>query len=255
MKSLLSYFSLKNRLPYQINRESNRLPNEDPSRPHSSESILKPGELGIIIPQPQKPTAENWPYWISSINEPTGLLKTVSGFRTSSSESINKSEIETVPTLTKEERFLKVQKFLEKRKRKNSTKKIRYQYRQQLAEKRIRYQGRFVKAEDARKLILDGQQVTAKDKTELNKLLDDDAEKVLLAKYTSNLKLRKRIFKTEHDNSVVNNLFGGERKFSSNSSGSSSGMNLLANTIQEFNLNNTTNEIKAQVKTSSIIKL
>jgi hypothetical protein len=49
-----------------------------------------------------------------------------------------------VGTITLEERRVKVQKFLEKRKRRNFKKKISYMCRKKVADKRVRIKGRFV---------------------------------------------------------------------------------------------------------------
>lgn len=49
-----------------------------------------------------------------------------------------------IGTITVEERKLKVQKFLEKRKRRNFKKKISYMCRKKVADQRVRVKGRFV---------------------------------------------------------------------------------------------------------------
>lgn len=54
------------------------------------------------------------------------------------------ANITKIGTITVEERRLKVQKFLEKRKRRVYTKKISYLCRKRVADQRERYKGRFV---------------------------------------------------------------------------------------------------------------
>ncbi len=230
-----------------------------PARPNSGETSGN----AIIVPQPRKPNTAVWSYWMNYMRMSTALVSNLPGVRSSSSESVDsgvKSEgaqgPETTPIyprkLSKEERALKVQKYLEKKKRKTNAKKIRYQYRQQLAARRIRFQGRFVKATEAKDLILKGAPVTAKDRTELNKLFEEDKDQELIRKYNENLRLHtiKPIFKTTHDTSVVDRLSGSEYNSSSSSSeGSSlgSGMSPLIETMRDINLNNGIEEQCAKI--------
>ena len=60
-----------------------------------------------------------------------------------------------IGTLSQEERRLKVQKFLEKRKRRNFKKKISYMCRKKVADQRIRVKGRFVSKVQASALLED----------------------------------------------------------------------------------------------------
>mgnify|MGYP001071345129 CR=1 FL=1 len=57
-----------------------------------------------------------------------------------------------IGTCTPEERKTKVQKFLEKRKRRKFTKSISYECRKRVADSRLRIKGRFVKKEQAEAL-------------------------------------------------------------------------------------------------------
>eukprot|EP00826_Nyctotherus_ovalis_P044593 TRINITY_DN4824_c0_g1_i5.p1 TRINITY_DN4824_c0_g1~~TRINITY_DN4824_c0_g1_i5.p1 ORF type:complete len:203 (-),score=54.60 TRINITY_DN4824_c0_g1_i5:80-688(-) len=195
----------------------------------------------------------------------TALVDDLSSYRSSSSESAGiKSEgspsVEAAVLcprkLSKAERTAKVLKYLEKKKRKNNEKKIRYQYRQELADKRIRYQGRFVKASEVKSLILKGAQVTVKDKTELNKLFEEDKDAELIAKYNQSVK-SKPIFKTTYDPSIVNSLSLGARKSSSSSNSSSSHINPLIKTMKDMDLNSMGSEQCADIdiEAPSILKL
>eukprot|EP00826_Nyctotherus_ovalis_P038997 TRINITY_DN3706_c0_g4_i7.p1 TRINITY_DN3706_c0_g4~~TRINITY_DN3706_c0_g4_i7.p1 ORF type:complete len:281 (+),score=85.16 TRINITY_DN3706_c0_g4_i7:171-1013(+) len=185
----------------------------------------------IIIPKPRKPDTTAWSYWMNYMKMSTALVNNLSGGNSSSSESLDsgvKSEggRRSFPKLTKQERALKVEKYLEKKRRKNGAKKIRYQYRQELADKRIRFQGRFVKPAEAKDLIMQGVAVTVKDKSELTKLFEEDKDQELLERYNENLRKKnlKRIFKTVYDTSVVDRLSSGDHSsYSSSSSLSSSG--------------------------------
>lgn len=64
-----------------------------------------------------------------------------------------------VGLLTESERKVKVQRYLDKKKRRKGEKSVRYECRQDLASKRFRYQGRFIRFEDLHKykgkLIID----------------------------------------------------------------------------------------------------
>ncbi len=265
MRSLLSclQFSLGHqRSPSQPdgNEPHNTSNGSDTTRPPSTEapafgvsehmtgrSDSDGGGVRILVPQPRKPNAPIWSYWMNYMRMSNALVSNLPGMRSSSSESGDSgvrsegacpAEGPYPRRLTKEERAAKVQRYLEKKKKKNNTKKIRYQYRQQLAARRIRFQGRFVKASEAKDLILQGAPVTAKDKTELNKLFEEDKNQDLIRKYEENLRLHtaKPIFRTTHDTSVIDRL-------SSDSSGSSgaegscgSGMSPLIETMKDVNL-------------------
>jgi hypothetical protein len=60
-----------------------------------------------------------------------------------------------IGTLTVEERRMKVQKYLEKRKRRNFAKKISYMCRKKVADQRIRVKGRFVSKVQAESILSD----------------------------------------------------------------------------------------------------
>ena len=64
-----------------------------------------------------------------------------------------------VGLLTESERKVKVDRYLDKKKRRKGEKSVRYECRQDLASKRFRYQGRFIRFEDLHKykgkLIID----------------------------------------------------------------------------------------------------
>uniref|UniRef100_A0A7S3NVU2 CCT domain-containing protein n=1 Tax=Euplotes crassus TaxID=5936 RepID=A0A7S3NVU2_EUPCR len=70
-----------------------------------------------------------------------------------------KTSEKMVGLLTASERKLKVQRYLDKKKRRRGEKSVRYECRQDLASKRFRYQGRFIRFEDLHKfkgkLIID----------------------------------------------------------------------------------------------------
>lgn len=216
--------------------------------PHPFKSSSGDEGNTIIIPKPRKPDT-TWSYWGDYMKMSATLINNLSGGN-SSSESEGggvKSEGDygkgSYPKLTKQERALKVQKYLEKKRRKNGAKKIRYQYRQELAAKRIRFQGRFIKPDEAKDLIMQGVPVTIKDKNELNKLFEEDKDQEILEKYNENLRRKnmKRIFKTTYDTSVVDRLSSGEQScYSSNSSISSSGsaMSPLIENLGGMNLDN-----------------
>jgi len=202
----------------------------------------------IIIPKPRKPDT-TWSYLGNYMKMQTTIMSGGSGNNGSSesNDSGVKSEGDkkSYPEITKEERALKVKKYLKKRRRKNGTRKIRYQYRQELADKRIRFQGRFIKPTEAKNLIMQGVPVTIKDKSELNKLFDEDKDQEVLKKYNENLQKKnlKRVFKTVYDTSIVDRLSGGEKSScSSNSSISSSrsAMSPLIENMDGMNLNSNT---------------
>lgn len=71
----------------------------------------------------------------------------------------HKNSEKMVGLLTESERKLKVQRYLDKKKRRKGEKAVRYECRQDLASKRFRYQGRFIRFEDLHKykgkLIID----------------------------------------------------------------------------------------------------
>ena len=267
------------------NEHHNSSGGEDTTRPASSEAqnaagigrtcVHEPipvrsnsGDAGgntIIVPQPRKPNTAVWSYWMNYMRMSTALVSNLSGVRSSSSESAEgeiKSEGASGPEsagglyprkLSKEERALKVQKYLEKKRNKSNMKKIRYQYRQQLAARRIRFQGRFVKAAEAKDLILKGAPVTAKDRTELNKLFEEDKDQELIKKYNENIRLHtvKPIFKMTHDTSVMDRLSGSEHSsYSSGSEGSSLGLGMspLIETMKDIDLNGELKEQCAKIK-------
>ena len=57
------------------------------------------------------------------------------------------------PSLTQLERQVKIARFLQKRKRRVWKKKISYECRKRVADKRVRWKGRFVRKDDAEKLL------------------------------------------------------------------------------------------------------
>ena len=69
------------------------------------------------------------------------------------------NSVKMVGLLTASERKVKVQRYLDKKKRRRGEKAVRYECRQDLASKRFRYQGRFIRFEDLHKfkgkLIID----------------------------------------------------------------------------------------------------
>jgi len=297
MRSLLSCLKIgvgHQRTPSQPDDQHNSSEGENTTRPASSEQPILPiplrpvvqepipvrsesGEIGsstILMPKPRKPNTTMWSYLLNYIRTSTAVVNNLSGARSSSSDSSDngvKSEggeqasppIMPYPRkLSKEERAMKVQKYLEKKRKKSNTKKIRYQYRQQLAARRIRFQGRFVKAAEAKDLILKGAPVTAKDMTDLERIFEEDKDQELIKKYNENLRQHaiKPIFKTIHDTSVVDRLSGSESGSSSSGSEGSSfgtGMSPLIETIREMNINNGINEqcVKMGIQPPPVFKL
>lgn len=278
MKAILSC------LQHGVGHQTIVQPDNHPQSNSKKESVLvsglqRPGQLlntlpikassgdeggSIIIPKPHKADPNAWTYWMNYMKMPTALVNNLSGVSSSSSESLDdvvKSEGERgFPKLTKQERALKVQKYLEKKRRKNGVKKIRYQYRQELAAKRIRFQGRFVKLAEAKDLIMEGVAVTVKDKNELTKLFEEDKDQGLLEKYNENLRKKnlKRIFKTTYDTSVVDRLSSGDQSsYSSNSSISSSGssMSPLIDNMEDMNLDNEDKNENLDIEQPPILKL
>lgn len=277
--SCFQFGSNHQRSTSQPDNQPQSISEEELKRPPSSEMLnaiphfgeqLSATEGTILVPRPRKPDTAALSFWMNYMQMSTALVNNISSYRSSSSESGDggiKSEGNSSSSvrmlyprkLTKEERAAKVQKYLEKKKRKNNEKKIRYQYRQHLADKRIRYQGRFVKASDVKDLILNGAQVTAKDKTELNKLFEEDKDEELMARYNENVKAQKikPIFKTTYDPSIVNSLSLGARKSSASSDSSGSGINPLITTMKNMDLNSISNEqyCNVDIQTPSILKL
>lgn len=221
MKSILSLIPLgpgHQRCPsfdQQINTS-----NEETARPNSSETKEKlqnnNNSDSIVVPKPRKPNPAVWTYWMNYLRISNALVSNLPALLNSSSDSAgeagvqsdgcskmseenaNRSQGEIPRKYSKEERALKIQKYIEKKKKKTFNKKIRYHYRQQLADKRLRFQGRFVKAEQAKDLILKGEAISAKDSTELFHLFEEDKTKVLQNKFQENIKSQqcKPIFKT-----------------------------------------------------------
>lgn len=223
------------------------------------------GDGTILVPRPRRPDTGTLSFWLGYMQMSAALVHDLSSYRSSSSESAGaKSEdcsraeapVLCPRKLTRAQRNAKVQKYLEKKKRKNNEKKIRYQYRQELADKRIRHQGRFVKVSEVRDLILKGAQVTVKDKTELNKLLEEDKDAELIAKYNQSVRSRP-VFKTTYDPSIVNSLSLGARKSSSSSDSSNSHISPLIKTMRDMDLNSMRSELRAEIdiEAPSILKL
>ena len=156
----------------------------------------------IVIP---KPIRRGGFYWLNYVNSLYG---------SSSNILTIKNSYKYIGLLTREERKLKLQRFFEKRKRKHNIKKIKYQHRHEVADKRMRYKGRFVKINEAKELIIKGEEVTANDRSELDKLIQELIKNNLLEK----CKEAKKVFTTIKENESNN----GDRKFSlSTSSGTS----------------------------------
>jgi hypothetical protein len=112
--------------------------------------------------------------------------------------------------LSAEERKKRIEKYKEKKRKRKYDKKIRYECRKNLADKRIRYMGRFVKREDAKNLIRDGEAVTATDMVDLNQLVSSTMGEgvdisLLQRVYLERGKGSTRIFKTTKDYSIKNN--------------------------------------------------
>jgi len=278
MKAILSC------LQYGVGHQTIAQPDNHPQNTSKKESVLVPGlqrsgQLlnslpikassgdegnSIIIPKPRKADPSAWTYWMNYMKMSTVLVNNLSGVNSSSSESsdgVIKSEGERgFPKLTKQERALKVERYLEKKRRKNGVKKIRYQYRQELAAKRIRFQGRFVKPAEAKDLIMQGVAVTVKDKNELTKLFEEDKDQGLLEKYNENLRKKnlKRIFKTTYDTSVIDRLSSGDQSsYSSNGSISSfgSGMSPLIDNMEDMKLGNEEKDENPEIEQLPILKL
>lgn len=68
-----------------------------------------------------------------------------------------------IGSITLEERKIKVQKFLEKRKRRNFKKKISYMCRKKVADKRVRIKGRFVSKVQAEAILSEKTKVVGSD--------------------------------------------------------------------------------------------
>jgi len=258
--------SVSDNEPQSTPEKESSKPSEPPA--HFPES-MNPGDGKILVPQPRKPDTAALSFWMNYMHMSTVLVNNLSSLRSLSSESGEgiKSEgnsssdarILYPRKLTKAERAEKVQRYLEKKKRKNNERKIRYHYRQQLADKRIRYQGRFVKASDVKSLILKGAQVTAKDKTELNKLFEEDKDEELITKYNENIRSNriKPIFKTTYDSSIVSSMSLGARKSSASSGSSGSSINPLISTMKNMDLNSIENDhcSSSEIQGPSILKL
>jgi len=135
-------------------------------------STIVMGESIIIVPKPIRASGPQWMNYVQACSE--SRREVVEGNKEMKEKTKSEAKI------TKEERISKVQRFLEKRRKRNGIKKIRYQYRQQVAARRIRYHGRFIKIEQAKELILKGELVDANDKTELNKLFEELKENNVL---------------------------------------------------------------------------
>jgi len=64
---------------------------------------------------------------------------------------LTKNSQKMIGLITEEERKVKVQRYLEKKKRRKGENSVRYECRQDLASRRFRFQGRFIKFEDLHK--------------------------------------------------------------------------------------------------------
>ena len=78
------------------------------------------------------------------------LKETVSPFST---KSVQYSPQNKIGNLSVEERRIKVQKYQEKRKKRNFKKKISYMCRKKVADKRVRIKGRFVSKIQAEEIL------------------------------------------------------------------------------------------------------
>lgn len=169
-------------------------------------SSILVGDSIILVPRPIR---ANDPHWVQ-YNRTRGQSKGIPA----ASDSRGGEAKE--PRMSKEERAGKVRRFLEKRRRRNGAKKIRYQYRQQVAARRIRYHGRFIKLEQAKELILRGELVDANDKTELNKLFEELKESCAVDDVAQSLSSKQEA-KNSQDTIFIGNI--NKRKFSSSTSG------------------------------------
>ena len=140
----------------------------------------------IIIPKAIKPTQTDWNKYINSL-----FGSAVSILELKNTLVIKQGG----ERITKEERARKVEKFLIKRRRRNGIKKVRYQHRQLVADRRMRYKGRFVNIDEAKELIIKGEEVTANDRLILDKLIEELNKENLLEKYYETLR-NKKVFKT-----------------------------------------------------------
>ncbi len=179
----------------------------------------------IEIPKPRKPMFMFNPYIINFCKYSQILTANLENSLTQATNSESKEEINTngnpdsrisesenvsgsLPysyppvKLSKEERKKRIEKYLEKKKKRKYNKKVIYECRKSLADKRMRFQGRFVKTGEAKKLIRSGESVTARDHSDLNKLINESLnfDKHLVTQYNrSKLVNRGRIFKTTKD--------------------------------------------------------
>eukprot|EP00826_Nyctotherus_ovalis_P045814 TRINITY_DN5103_c0_g2_i2.p2 TRINITY_DN5103_c0_g2~~TRINITY_DN5103_c0_g2_i2.p2 ORF type:complete len:231 (-),score=52.65 TRINITY_DN5103_c0_g2_i2:177-869(-) len=160
-------------------------------------STILAGDTIIVVPKPIRATGPNW------MDRP----------RVCAREELGEAKDEGGKW--GQERAKKVRRFLEKRRKRNGVKKIRYQYRQQVAARRIRFHGRFIKIEQAKELILRGESVDANDKTELNKLFEELKESSILNgdDKTPLPKNSETDLKSDQNTILINNM-GGMRKFS-----------------------------------------
>lgn len=214
-------------------------------------STIAVGDGIIIVPKPIRASGPQWMNYVKACNESKEISIEVS------KEAQEKSKVGM--KMSKEERASKVQRFLEKRRKRNGIKKIRYQYRQQVAARRIRYHGRFIKIEQAKELILKGELVDANDKTELNKLFEELKENNMSDEYKELTVLQKPKdeFKNTQDTNIKTNNIINTRKFSSSTSGgTNSGTSPLIQVMKDGNLSGDTKETNGDVESSPpVLKL
>ena len=252
MRAILSY------LPMGAGHQNHASPAEGEAQSSSNDegtgrprSLETRGPGGIVVPRPRKPNTAVWSYWMNYMQMSQALVSNLPGIRSSSSESGNESggalsegmaSSERQPSayphaLSKDQRALKVARYLEKRRKQKFCKKIRYEYRQKLADRRIRYQGRFVKTDQARELILQGAPVTVKDKADLNRLFEEDKSNELAKKFEENIRTHylKPIFRTVHDTSVRDRMSSSDSNSSNSGESASKAVSPLLEAMNDVN--------------------
>jgi len=132
----------------------------------------------IAVPIPVKPKV-TFPVWSATYH----TLDTLIANDIQKSLNYQSGQEEAYQThLTKEERNAKIHKFLLKKKNRKPS-FIRYQYQKGLADKRARFQGRFVKLEGIKEMIIKGEKLTAKDRSELEEIIYSSNHEELIKAY------------------------------------------------------------------------